>query len=125
MTVSAILITKNAAATLARCLASVQWADEIIVVDCGSTDETVSICRAHGAQVFPTEDWPGYGPQKNRALEHARCEWVLSIDADEWVTAEARDEIQHALRASGAHAAYALPRRSIGCFPMQTWCCLT
>jgi glycosyltransferase involved in cell wall biosynthesis len=115
MTVSAILITKNAAATLTRCLASVRWADEIIVVDSGSTDDTLSICRAHGAQVFPTTDWPGYGPQKNRALQHAQGDWVLSIDADEWLTEEARDEIRQAVTASEAPAAYALPRRSSFC----------
>ncbi|HWI13426.1 MAG TPA: glycosyltransferase family 2 protein, partial [Burkholderiales bacterium] len=86
MRVSAIVITKNAGATLRRCLESLEWTDEIVVVDSGSADDTVALARALGAQVHDTADWPGYGPQKNRALQHATGDWVLSIDADEWVT---------------------------------------
>jgi len=115
MTVSAILITKNAAATLERCLVSVKWVDEIVVVDSGSSDDTLDICRSFDARVHRTEDWPGYGPQKNRALERAQCEWVLSIDADEWLTAEAREDIERAMRAPGDYSAYALPRCSSFC----------
>ena len=82
-TLSVILITKNEADRVERCLRSVaDIADEIIVLDSGSTDETVSICREYTDNVEIT-DWPGFGKQKQRALDKAKCDWVLSIDADE------------------------------------------
>src|SRR5690606_29869546 len=87
MTLSVIIITKNEAAHIGACIDSVQFADEIVVLDSGSTDDTCDIAAAKGARVFHTEDWPGFGPQKNRALELATCEWVLSVDADERVPA--------------------------------------
>ena len=68
---SVIIITKNEALSIERCIRSVAWASEIIVVDSGSTDETVDICRSLGATVFETLDWPGFGPQKQRALDKA------------------------------------------------------
>ena len=115
MRVSAIVITKNAAHTVRRCLESLAWADEIVVVDSGSTDSTPDICREFGAVVHETADWPGYGPQKNRALALARGEWVLSLDADEWVPPQLRAEIERTLAAPAARAAYAIPRRSSFC----------
>lgn len=110
---SVILITKNEAANIRACLKSVAFADEIIVVDSGSTDDTVSIARAMGAKVFE-QDWPGFGPQKNRALGYATCEWVLSIDADERVTPELRAEIVAALDDPQAEG-YSVPRLSSFC----------
>ena len=83
---SVILITRNEAANVAGCLASVAFADEWIVVDSGSSDATCEIARGCGATVIATDDWPGFGAQKNRALAQARGRWVLSIDADERVT---------------------------------------
>ncbi|MBX9811577.1 MAG: glycosyltransferase family 2 protein [Burkholderiales bacterium] len=115
MNVSAIIITKNAERTLPRCLESVAWADEIVVVDSGSTDRTLDICRELGAQVHQTPDWPGYGPQKNRALDLACGDWVLALDADEWVAPELRAEIDRTLAAPGNKAAFAIPRRSSFC----------
>jgi len=115
MRVSAIIITKNAGATLRRCLESLQWADEIVVLDSGSTDDTAEIARSLGARVHVTPDWPGYGPQKNRALEAASGEWVLSVDADEWLTPEGQTEIQQVISGSATHTAYSLPRRSSFC----------
>lgn len=115
MRISAIVITKNAGATIGRCLESLRWADEIVVVDSGSTDRTVDICRESGATVHETADWPGFGPQKNRALGLAGGDWVLSLDADEWVTPELRAEIERAISAPDAKAAYAIPRRSSFC----------
>jgi glycosyltransferase involved in cell wall biosynthesis len=115
MTLSVIIITKNEAASIRRCIASVSWADEIIVVDSGSTDGTQDICRALGAKVVVTPDWPGFGPQKNRALDLATQDWVLSIDADEWVTAASRDEIQNVLTQNASTVAYRLPRLSSFC----------
>ncbi|WP_283392123.1 glycosyltransferase family 2 protein [Photobacterium phosphoreum] len=80
---SVILITKNEADRVELCLQSiVDIADEIIVLDSGSTDETVAICQRYTDNVTVT-DWPGFGKQKQRALDKASCDWVLSIDADE------------------------------------------
>ncbi|NYT63137.1 glycosyltransferase family 2 protein [Alcaligenaceae bacterium] len=97
MTLSVIIITKNEAAHIADCISSVSFADEIIVVDSGSTDNTRDIAASLGAKVTLTPDWPGFGPQKNRALDLATCTWVLSIDADERVTPELAQEIQRVL----------------------------
>ena len=115
MRLSAIIITKNAGQTIRRCLESVAWADETIVVDSGSTDGTLDICRELGARIHETPDWPGHGPQKNRALALASGDWVLSIDADEWVISELRAEIARRLAAPGDKAAFAIPRRSSFC----------
>lgn len=93
MTLSVIIITKNEAHNIGECLDSVAFADQWIVVDSGSTDETCAIARAKGAHVVQTDDWPGFGPQKNRALDLATKDWVLSIDADERVTPELAREI--------------------------------
>ena len=112
---SVILITKNEAANIRDCLDSVAWADEIIVVDSGSTDDTVAICKELGAQVY-VQDWPGFGIQKNRALGYARNDWVLSLDADERVTAELHAEIEKVLSSEHHTAsAYNVSRLSNFC----------
>ena len=111
---SVIVITRNAARHIGACLRSVDFADEIIVLDSGSTDDTVALARACGARVETTADWPGFGPQKNRALALARGEWVLSLDADERLTPELAGEIRDVL-AAPAHAAYDMPRLSSFC----------
>jgi glycosyltransferase involved in cell wall biosynthesis len=111
---SVIIITKNEAANIRACLESVAWANEIIVVDSGSTDETVAICKELGAQVQVHADWTGFGPQKNRALNCASKEWVFSIDADERVTPELRAEIEQAMLAGKADGYYC-PRLSQFC----------
>lgn len=115
MTLSAIVITKDNERTIGRCIESLRWADEIVVVDSGSTDRTPEICRALGARVTVTADWPGHGPQKNRALDLATGVWVLSVDSDEWVGDGLREEIQHALGALAEHRGYDIPRRSSFC----------
>ncbi len=115
MRLSAIIITKNVEQTIRRCLESLAWADETIVVDSGSTDRTLDICRELGVRIYETPDWPGHGPQKNRALDLATGEWVFSIDADEWVTPALRAEIERQTAAAGDKMAYALPRRSSFC----------
>jgi glycosyltransferase involved in cell wall biosynthesis len=112
---SVIVITMNEEAAIARCLDSVRWADEVVVVDSGSSDRTVEICRGFGAKVEVMADWPGFGPQKNRALAKASGDWVLSIDADEWVAPELRDEIRAVILRPDAEPAYALPRLSSFC----------
>jgi glycosyltransferase involved in cell wall biosynthesis len=95
-------------------LESVRWSDQIIVVDSGSSDDTVAIAKEFTPHVVQT-DWPGYGPQKNRALGRATQEWVLSIDADERVTPELRSEVERAMGEAGGFAAYEMPRRSSYC----------
>lgn len=112
---SAIVITRNEEARIGACLAALSFAGEIVVVDNASSDRTVDIARAAGARVHHAPDWPGFGPQKNRALALATKPWVLSIDADECVTPELRDEIVAVLRAAAAPDAWDLPRRSSYC----------
>ncbi len=110
---SVIVITKNEAENIAKCLQSVSWADEIIVLDSGSTDETVSICKEFTPHVFET-DWQGFGIQKQRALEKATGDWVLSIDADEIISPELRIEIENAI-SQNQFDAFLLPRLSSYC----------
>ncbi len=107
---SVILITKNEAANVAGCLASVAFADEWIVVDSGSADATAQIAGQHGATVITSTDWPGFGVQKNRALAAATGRWVLSIDADERVTPELAKSIRAVVQAraeTSGHLAHA------------------
>lgn len=113
--ISVAIITKNEAADIGDCLDSVRgWVDEIVVVDSGSGDGTPDICRARGARVIDTPDWPGFGLQKNRALAACSGDWVLSLDADERVGPALREEILRAV-SSGAHVAYRMPRLSSFC----------
>ncbi len=106
---SVIIITKNEADRIERCLQSVApIADEIIVIDSGSEDQTVSIAKKFTDHVY-VMDWPGYGPQKQRALQKATCDWVLSIDADEALTPELRDEIAATLSANPNAVGFKLP----------------
>ncbi len=112
---SVVIIARDEENHLGAALDSVAWADEIVVVDSGSRDRTVEIARERGAQVVVTEDWPGFGPQKNRALDRATRDWVLSIDADERVTPALRQEIEAIVAGGGAHDAYEIPRLSSYC----------
>ncbi len=98
---SAVLITHNAAQQLEACLASVAFADEIVLVDSGSTDATREIAQKHGARVVAKE-WLGFGRQKQFAVEQARHDWVLCLDADERVSTELRASIERALAAPAA-----------------------
>ena len=99
MTLSVIIITHNEAAMIQDCLESVHFADEIIVVDSGSDDDTVGICRRYTDKVTVTSDWPGFGVQKQRALDKVTGNWVLSLDADERVTPACRQAIEAAITA--------------------------
>jgi len=106
---SVIIIAMNEADRIERALRSVaQWADEIIVLDSGSRDNTVEICRRYTDKVFVT-DWPGFGPQKQRALEKASCDWVFSLDADEELTPELRCDIDRVLSEQPSADAYRVP----------------
>ena len=102
-TLSVVLITLNEAANLPRTLASVRWANEIVVVDSGSTDATLDIARGVGARVF-AEPWKGFAAQKNSAIAHATGDWILSLDADEEVSPELAREIQALLAGEPASA---------------------
>jgi len=115
MSLSVIVICRNNEATIRRCLESVAWANEIVVLDSGSTDRTLEICRGLATKVQQTADWPGHGPQKNRALDLATGDWVFSLDSDEWITPEVRSELEAAMVAPGDKAAFMLPRRSSFC----------
>lgn len=114
MMLSVIIISKNEASNMRDCMESVSWADEIVLVDSGSEDETVAIARSLGAKVYLHADWPGFGPQKNRALGYATGDWVLSIDADERVTDDLRCEIELVLKNPDSDGYYC-PRLSQFC----------
>lgn len=105
---SVIIITKNEAHNLMRCLSSVRWAKEIIVVDADSTDNTVAIAKQFTPQVFVYADWQGYGRQKQRALALATQPWVLNLDADEVVDKPLKAAIEKAIFANEA-CAYRIP----------------
>ena len=107
--VSVTVITRNEAHRLADCLASVAWADERIVVDSGSTDDTLAIARAHADRV-EVRTWEGYSSQKNYAASIASHDWVLSVDADERVGVALGDEIRELLKADPAARGYRIPR---------------
>lgn len=101
MPLSAVIITLNAASQIGACLDSVRFCEEIIVVDSGSTDETVRLARAKGARVI-FHAWPGYGPQKRFAVSAATNDWVICLDADERVSNELRSNIQQEMLAPRA-----------------------
>ena len=105
---SVVLIAQNAAAQLPDCLASVPFADEIVLVDSGSTDGTAELAAKHGARVLQQE-WLGFGAQKQFAVAAARHDWVLCLDADERVSEALRGSILATLAAPAAQA-YAMPR---------------
>jgi glycosyltransferase involved in cell wall biosynthesis len=108
--VSAAIITKNEQDNLPACLQSLFFADDIVVVDSGSTDRTTEIAKEFGCRVF-VEDWKGYGPQKNSALNKCRHEWALIIDADERIPDETRQGIINVLKSPAADA-YSFPRKN-------------
>ncbi|NJD26116.1 MAG: glycosyltransferase family 2 protein [Betaproteobacteria bacterium] len=107
---SVAIITLNAAGQLAACLDSVRFADEVVVVDSGSSDNTVALASAAGARVIH-QDWLGFGAQKQFAVEAAAHDWVLCLDADERVTPELRTAIEMALNAPST-AAFRFARRN-------------
>jgi glycosyltransferase involved in cell wall biosynthesis len=105
------VITWNEEERLRPCLESVDWAQEIVVVDALSTDKTVEIAREFTDRVW-TRPWPGFPLQKNFALDQATAEWVLSLDADERVTPQLRDEIERVIQEEGPANGYQIPRKN-------------
>lgn len=113
-TLSVIIIVKNEEHDIRVCLESVAWVDEIIVLDSGSVDNTLSIVKEYTDNIYISTDWQGFGVQKNRALVHASCDWVLSLDADEHVSDALHQEIENAIQSVGP-VIYKLPRLSSYC----------
>ncbi len=110
MPLTVTIITRNESANIEAAIRSVSWADEVVVVDSGSTDDTVYIAR-HFTERVIVRDWPGYVAQKNFAADQACHDWILSLDADERVTPALADEIRDRLQAP-AEAGFRLPRVS-------------
>lgn len=111
--ISAITITKNNGVHIGACLDSLRFCDERIVVDSGSTDDTIAIAREKGATVTH-HDWPGFGPQKNFAMSLVSGEWILWLDADEVVTPELASAIRSAVERGDADG-YEISRLSSFC----------
>ena len=109
--VSVAIVTHNEEQNIRECLESVQWADDIVVVDDFSTDATPEICRRYGARVFQ-EPWKGFAGQRNSAVAKTRHTWVLNIDADERITLELRDEIRYVLSAGEPKVGYGIPYKN-------------
>ncbi|MBM2841009.1 MAG: glycosyl transferase family 2, partial [Bacteroidetes bacterium] len=110
-TLSVVTITLNEERNIAECLASVHWADELIVVDSGSTDRTMELARQYTSKVLSVE-WKGYGATKNYALDQAAGDWVLWLDADERVTPPLADEIKQVIAGNGEASGYSVARRA-------------
>jgi glycosyltransferase involved in cell wall biosynthesis len=109
---SVAIIVKNEERNLARTLASVRFADEIIVVDTDSTDRTVEIARSFGAKIF-NRAWPGFAAQKNFAIQQCTGDWILSLDADEELSPELRTQLQFLLPTRPPTDAFFLNRRNL------------
>jgi len=109
---SVVVVTLNEEERLRACLESAAWADELIVVDALSHDKTVPIAREFTDRVM-VRPWPGFAAQKNFAIDEARGDWILSLDADETVSPELRGEITRVLAEGGPHDGYRTPRRNI------------
>ena len=109
---SVVLVTLNEEERLRACLESVAWADEIVVIDALSQDKTAQIAREFTDRVI-VRPWPGFAAQKNFGLAEASGDWILSLDADEQVSPELRDEIQRVLDVDGPHDGYRVPRRNL------------
>ena len=111
-TLSVAIVALNEEANLGRVLESVRWADEIVLVDSGSTDRTCDIAKEYGARVIH-EPWRGYTGQKNYALELCTKDWVLSLDADEEVSPQLAEEIRGVLAAPQPLGGYSVPRKNL------------
>jgi len=116
--ISVILITYNEEDNIDACLSSVQWADEVILVDSYSKDRTVEIARSYSNCKIFSAVWKGFVPAKQLALDHTTHDWVLWIDADERVTKELQHEVMQALRSQLSYLAYDFPRKT---FFMNQW----
>lgn len=112
MNLSAIIISKNEASNIERCIQSLSFCDEVVVIDSESSDNTVDLAKKLGAQVFVLP-WKGFVTQRNQSIGFAKGNWILSVDADEVVSSELAEEIQGVISSQGAKAAYSVPRKTI------------
>ena len=108
---SIIIIAVNEASNIVDCINSAKFADEVLVVDSGSTDNTVELAIAAGAKVLQT-NWPGYGPQQNRGIDAVTGDWLFSLDADERISSALANEILSAIKAA-TYYVYDVPRSSL------------
>jgi glycosyltransferase involved in cell wall biosynthesis len=111
-TLSVAIITCNEEANLGRTLASVRFADEVIIVDSGSSDRTLEIARSFNAKIF-CEEWKGFAAQKNSAIEKCTGTWIISLDADEELTPQLQTEIRILLSGEPEADAYLVRRRNL------------
>lgn len=109
---SVVIIARDEERNIADCLALIRWADEIVVLDAGSTDRTVEIAKGFTDKVFTAADWQGYGVQRQRAQQYATGDWIFMLDADERVTPELRQAIEEVIRRDERDTVYAVPRLS-------------
>lgn len=112
---SIIILTKNEQYNIADCIESAKWADEIIVYDSDSSDDTQKIALQLGAKVISDSGWQGFGQQRIKAQQHAQCDWIMMLDADERITVELKNEIQKIIEFNNTNLIYAVPRLSY-CF---------
>lgn len=110
---SVVIIAKNEAGLLPDCLHSVAWADEIVMLDSGSQDDSVTVAESLGAKVFTHVDWKGFGKQRQLAQSYASHDYILMIDADERVTPELRQSIEQTLAAADDNQVYSCARRNL------------
>ncbi len=109
--ISVTIITRNEEENIERCLESLRWADEIVVLDSFSDDKTAELCRRYTDRVYQ-ESWNGYGRQKNLCAERASHRWVLNVDADEAVSPACAEEIRNELNKGPSRPVYAIPRKN-------------
>ena len=115
--VSVVIISKNEENNIKRCLESVKWADEIVILDTGSIDNTLSICKEYGCSVYKLDRWEGFGKAKHQAVNNAKYDWIFSIDCDEEVSEELKQKIfsildTHQLEKEEKIKAYRIKRES-------------
>jgi len=110
--ISIVIICKNEKDNIRRCLESVLWADEIVVYDTGSTDNTLEICKEYDCSIYTQAKWEGFGKAKNEAVNKAKYDWILSIDADEEVSENLKNSILDILKTQNSHKAYRIKRSS-------------
>ncbi len=109
--ISAVIITKNEEHNIRRCLKSISWADEVVVLDTGSEDRTKAICEEMGARIYDSE-WLGFGPTKRKAVGLANYDWILSLDADEQVSEELQIKIKKILKEGTDYAGFKIKEQT-------------